>query len=166
MIQVSRKVHALTALIAALAPLHAWYERNLTLQAIQLSVTVRNARLDAIETAMGTSVIVRFFTGTQPANCATVDSGTLLAEGNMPSDWLAAASGGSKAKSGTWTITGVAAGTIGYFRVYESGSPSVCHIQGTVTATGGGGDMTVDNTSIAVAQVATVNTFTLSDANS
>jgi hypothetical protein len=166
MIQFSRKVRALSALIAAIAPLHAWCERNLTLQAIQLSTTVRNARLDAIETAMGTSVIVRFFSGSQPANCAAADSGTFLAEGNMPSDWLAAASGGSKAKSGTWTITGVAAGTIAHFRIYESGSPSVCHMQGSVTATAGGGDMTVDNTSIAAAQVATVNTFTLTDANS
>lgn len=133
--------------------------------AIQLSVAVRNARLDAIETTMGTSVIAEFRTGTQPADCATAASGTLLAQSSMPSDWLAAASGGSKAKLGVWTITGIAAGTIGYFRLYESGSPSVCHIQGTVTATGGGGDMTVDNTSIAVAQVATVNTFTLTDAN-
>lgn len=133
--------------------------------AIQLSVTVRNARLDAIETAMGTSVIVEFRTGAPPADCATAPSGTLLAQSSMPSDWLAAASGGSKAKAGTWTITGAGTGTIGHFRIYESGSPSVCHMQGTVTVTGGGGDMTVDNTSIAPLQVATVNTFTLTDAN-
>jgi hypothetical protein len=39
-------------------------------------------------------------------------------------------------------------------------------MQGTVTATGGGGDMTLDNVSIASSQAVTVNTFTLTDANS
>ena len=38
-------------------------------------------------------------------------------------------------------------------------------LQGTVTATGGGGDMTLDNTSIASAQTVTVSSFTLTDGN-
>lgn len=132
---------------------------------IQLSVPVRNARLDAIETAIGATPIVEFRTGSPPADCATASSGTLLAQSALPSDWLAAAAAGAKAKAGTWTITGIAAGTIGYFRIFDAQSPSTCHLQGTVTATGGGGDMTVDNTSIAAAQVATVTTFTLTDGN-
>lgn len=133
--------------------------------AIQLSIAVRNARLDAIETAIGAAPIVEFRTGAPAADCAAAPAGTLLAQSVIPSDWLAAAAAGAKAKVGTWTITGVGAGTIGHFRIYEPGSPSACHMQGTVTATGGGGDMTVDNTSIAISQVATVNTFTLTDAN-
>ena len=40
------------------------------------------------------------------------------------------------------------------------------HLQGSVTATGGGGDLTLDNAVIAVSQVVTINTFTLTDANS
>jgi hypothetical protein len=132
---------------------------------IQLSVSVRNARLDAIETQIGTAPIVEFRTGSPPADCAAASTGTLLAQSALPSDWMAAASAGAKAKAGAWTITGIAAGTIGYFRIMRSGSPSECDLQGTVTITGGGGDMTVDNTSIAVSQVATVNTFTLTDGN-
>lgn len=132
---------------------------------VQLSIAVRNARLDAIETQIGTAPIVEFRTGSPPADCATASSGTLLAASALPSDWMAAASAGAKAKSGSWTITGIAAGTIGYFRIMRAGSPSECDIQGTVTITAGGGDMTVDNTSIAVAQVVTVNTFTLTDGN-
>jgi hypothetical protein len=46
----------------------------------------------------------------------------------------------------------------------ESGSSLFA--QGTITATGGGGDMTLDNTSIASAQVVSVTSFTLTDANS
>lgn len=132
---------------------------------IQLSTAVRNARLDAIESTIGAAAIMELRSGAQPADCATAPSGTLLAQAALPSDWLAAASAGAKAKSGTWTLTGLAAGTIGHFRIYEPGSPSVCHIQGSVTATGGGGDMTVDNTSIAVGQAVTVNSFTLTDGN-
>ena len=133
--------------------------------ALQLSVSARNARLDAIETTVGTSPILRIRSGSAPADCATADSGTVLAEMTLPSDWMAAASSGSKAKSGTWSDSSAnATGTAAHFRIYDSGG-STCHLQGTVTATGGGGDLTLDNTSIASGQVVSVSTFTLSDAN-
>jgi hypothetical protein len=133
--------------------------------AIQLSATVRNARLDAIETAIGTSAVLKIRTGAPPANVATADSGTVLATLNLPSDWLAAASGGTKAKSGTWQDASAdATGTAAHFRIYASDG-TTAHLQGTVTATGGGGDMTLDNTSIASAQVVTITGFTLTDGN-
>ena len=133
--------------------------------AVQLSVAVRNARLDAIETSIGTSAVLRIRTGAPPATCATADSGTVLATLNLPTDWMAAASSGSKAKSGTWEdLTADNTGTAAHFRVYDSGG-TVCGIQGTVTATGGGGDMTLDNTSIASGQAVSITTFTLTDAN-
>ena len=69
---------------------------------LQYSTTVRNAKLDAIETAIGTAAVLKIRTGSAPANVATADSGTVLATLTLPSDWLAAASSGSKAKSGTW----------------------------------------------------------------
>jgi len=133
--------------------------------ALQLSTSARNALLDAIETATGTSAILRMRTGTVPATCATADSGTVLATANLPSDWMAAASGGTKALSGTWQDASAdAAGTVGHFRIYDSGG-TTCHLQGTVTATGGGGDMTVDNVVFAVAQVFNVTSFTLTAPN-
>jgi hypothetical protein len=134
--------------------------------AVQLSVAVRNARLDAVETNIGTSAVLRIRSGAPPATCATADSGTLLAEMSLPSDWMAAAASGSKALSGTWQdLSANAAGTAGHFRIYDSGG-TVCGIQGTITATGGGGDMTLDNTSIASGQQVTITSFTLTDANS
>lgn len=132
---------------------------------LQLSTSVRNARLDTIESTIGTSAILKIRTGAAPADCATADSGTVLATLNLPSDWMAAASGGSKAKSGTWSDTSAdATGTAAHFRIYDSGG-TTCHLQGTVTATGGGGDMELDNTSIASGQTVTIVTFTLSDNN-
>lgn len=133
--------------------------------AVQLSTTVRNARLDAIETTISTSPILKIRTGGAPATCATADSGTVLATITLPSDWMAAASSGSKSKSGTWQDSSAdATGTAAHFRIYDSGG-TTCHIQGTVTATGGGGDLTVDNTSFASGQSFTINSFTLTDAN-
>lgn len=133
--------------------------------AIQLSTTVRNARLDAIETAIGASAVLKIRTGSAPANCGTADSGTVLATVNLPSDWMAAASGGSKALSGSWVDSSADnTGTAAHFRLYASDG-TTCHLQGTVTLTAGGGDMTVDSTSFTAGQQFTVTGFTLSDAN-
>lgn len=132
---------------------------------IQFSTTVRNARLDTIESTIGTSAVLKIRTGTAPANVATADSGTVLATCTLPSDWMAAASSGAKAKSGTWEDTSAdATGTAAHFRIYASDG-TTAHIQGTVTATGGGGDLTVDNTSFAAGQAFTVTGFTLTDGN-
>lgn len=133
--------------------------------ALQFSVSVRNSRLDSIESTVGTSAILRIRTGAPPANCATADSGTTLATLNLPSDWMTAASGGSKSLSGVWQDSAAdATGTAGHFRIYDS-TGLTCHLQGTVTITGGGGDMELDNTSIAVGQQVTVTTFTLNEGN-
>jgi hypothetical protein len=132
---------------------------------VQLSTAVRNGRLDAIETVIGTSAVLKIRSGAQPADCATADSGTVLATINLPSDWAAAASGGSKAKSGTWQdLTADAAGTAGHYRLYASDG-TTCHEQGSITATGGGGDLTLDNTSIAAGQTVTITTWTKTDGN-
>lgn len=134
--------------------------------ALQLSTAVRNAMLDAIESTTGTSAILEIRTGSVPANCAAADSGTLLASMTLPSDWMAAASSGSKGLSGTWQDSSAnATGTAAHFRIKDSGG-TTCHLQGTVTATGGGGDLTLDNTSIASGQSVTISSFSLAAANS
>lgn len=131
--------------------------------AVQLSVAVRNARLDQIESTIGTAPTLEIRSGSVPANCAAADSGTVLATMTLPSDWMAAASSGSKAISGTWQDASAdATGTAGHFRIKVG---ATCHIQGTVTATGGGGDLTLDNTSIASGQQVTITSFTLTDGN-
>lgn len=133
---------------------------------LQYSTTVRNARLDAIETAVGTSAVLKIYVGSPPANCAAAATGTVLATVSCPSDWMAAASGGVKAKSGTWEDTSAdAAGTAGWFGVWDSGV-TTRHLQGTVTATGGGGDMTVDNAVFAAGQDFVIDTFSITTGNS
>lgn len=130
---------------------------------IQLSTTVRNALLDQIETTIGTSAILKIRTGAAPANPAAADSGTVLATLTLPSDWMAAASSGSKALSGTWQDTSAdATGTAAHFRIYDSGG-TTCHIQGTVGTSAT--DMIVDSVSFTATQQFTITTFTLTDGN-
>ncbi len=132
--------------------------------AVQYSVAVRNARLDAVETVIGTSPILRIRTGAPPANCAAARSGTVLATLNLPSDWMAAASGGTKALSGTWQdLSADATGTAGHYEIMDS--TGTTSMNRTVTATGGGGDMTVDNTSFAAGQQFTVTAYTKTAGN-
>lgn len=130
--------------------------------AVQYSVTVNNARLDAIETAAGASAKLRMYSGSMPANCAAAATGTLLADIALPSDWMAVASAGIKAKSGVWSGLGAAVGVAGYFRITDTAG-TTAHIQGTCGI--GTGDMQLDNTSIAVGQSVTVNSFTITAAN-
>ncbi len=137
--------------------------------AVQLNVATRNARLDTIESTNGTSCSLEIRTGAQPATCATAGSGTILATINLPTDWMAAASSGSKALSGTWQDASADnTGTAAHFRIYNSQATkdnTTCFMQGSVTATGGGGDLQVDNTSFAATQTFTITSFTLTDAN-
>lgn len=133
--------------------------------AIQYSTTVRNARLDVIETTIGISAVLKIRTGAKPANTSTADSGSVVSTVNLPTDWMAAASNGTKVKSGTWEdLAADATGTAGHFRLYASDG-TTCHMQGTVTLTAGGGDMTVDNTSFVAGQQFTITGFTLTAGN-
>lgn len=127
--------------------------------AFQFSTAARNAALDSIETAIGPSPIMRIRSGAAPANCAAADAGAVLATLNLPADFLAAAAAAVKAMSGTWQdLAADVAGTAGHFRIYDS-TGATCHIQGTCTITGGGGDMTIDNPALTVGQQFSVTSF-------
>ena len=130
--------------------------------ALQYSVAVNNARLDAVETATGASAKLRIYTGSAPANCAAAATGTLLVDMALPADWMNAASAASKTKLGTWSGTGAAAGTAGYFRIVDNAG-TTAHVQGTCGQ--GTGDLSLDNTNIAIGQTVSVNSFTLNAAN-
>lgn len=132
---------------------------------IQMSVDLRNARLDAIETTLGTGAIIKIRTGAQPANCAAADSGTVLATLTLASDWAGAASSGSKSLSSTPLDTlGLADDDAGHFRIYRSNG-TTCDYQGSVTATGGGGDLTLDDISIVTDQIVTITSWSITDGN-
>lgn len=140
---------------------------------LKLSTTVINAMLDAIEsgavvgqtTAIGTSPVLKLWGGTMPANCAAADatpSTNTLATITLGSDWASNASAGVKSFTST-PLTDASAdntGTLTHFRLYATGA-TVCHMQGTITATGGGGDMTVDNVSVTAGQQINVTSWSM-----
>lgn len=134
--------------------------------ALQLDVSMRNARLDAMETNVGTSPVLKIRSGAPPATVATADSGTVLATITLPVDWMANAASGTKAMAGTWSTSSAnAAGTAGHYRIYLTDG-TTAKMQGTVTATGGGGDLEVNNTVFASGQAFSITSYSWTDPNS
>lgn len=132
---------------------------------LQFSMAVRNARLAAIESAIGASAILKIRSGAAPSNAAAADAGTVLATLALPSDYLGSPSNAVVSLLGSWADSSAdASGTAGHFRIYASDG-STCHMQGSITATGGGGDMEVDNTSFAAGQAFSISAFSISEAN-
>lgn len=98
----------------------------------------------ALATDIGASSTIKIYSGSKPATPETAPSGTLLVTISI--------SGSFTSTSGVLTAADPAAaapaasGTAGYFRVATSGGTA--KLDGTVTATGGGGDMTLGSTTI------------------
>lgn len=125
--------------------------------AITTNTTFKNTILDGFDSAFNSGTL-EIRTGTAPGagNAAT---GTVLATITLPADALAAASGGTKGKNGTWQDASAdATGTAAHWRM--TGGSNI--VEGTVTATGGGGDMELDSTSITAGQTVTITSFTFS----
>lgn len=129
--------------------------------AFQLSIDARNATLQALETSIGASPILTINTSSPPADCASANTGTVLATMFLPTDWLGTPNAGNINLSGNWQdLSADASGTAAHFRLYDN-SGATCHMQGTITGTGSGGDMTLDNTNIAVGQQITITSFSI-----
>ena len=119
--------------------------------AIAVDETVGNAMLDAIESTIGASPTLEIRTGT------TIGAGTLLASIALPSDWLAAASGFTAAKAGTWSdSTADSSGTPGNFVIKQD---STVLLQGTAGV--GSGDLSFDTT-ISLGGTVTISSFSIS----
>lgn len=132
--------------------------------AVRLAVATRNAMADAVTTRADSgagAATIKIYTGPQPATGDTAPSGTLLVTFTCSDPSFSAAASGVITLDITPAIsaTGAAAGTAGWFRL-ESSTPANV-VDGSVTATGGGGDLTVDNTSIAVGQTVNLTSGTI-----
>lgn len=126
---------------------------------VQFSITVRDARLNAIEATIGPSPTLEIRTGAQPANCAAPSTGTLLVSLTLPADWENPASGGSATLNGTWSGTAVAGSPSGpwHWRMFAG---ATCHMQGDI-----GTDLILDATTITIGQTVTITTWTPTSGN-
>jgi hypothetical protein len=130
--------------------------------ALQFGTTLRNNMLDQIESTTGTAGKLRIWASTIRSNCGTADDATgtnKLAEIALPSDWMNAASGGTKTLLGSWTDAAADnTGTAVYFRLYDTAG-TTCHMQGTVGTSAS--DLIVDSTSFTAGQTFNITTFTI-----
>ena len=105
---------------------------------------------DVIGTALDADAgpgTIKVYTGTQPTNPNTAASGTLLCTFTLADPSFGAASTGSKTIQGTpLATTGVADGTAGWFRAADQSGDAV--MDGTVSATGGGGNLELNTTTV------------------
>lgn len=136
-----------------------------------ISTALRNQIADGFLNA-GTGInfdsgVLEIRSGAAPGPNAA-DGGTLLASITLPADAFGAAATGVCAKAGTWEDTSAdAGGTAAHFRIKQSGDTGGAtgatdeRIEGTVTATSGGGDIELDSTSISAGQTVTITSFSV-----
>jgi hypothetical protein len=131
--------------------------------ALKLSEAVRNATLDSRETTIGTAPTLEVWSGVEPDSMLDTPAGTLLATFTLPSDWMAAATGGVKEMTGSWSGTASATGDQTFFRILDSSA--VPHAQGSCSGTGGGGLLQLNTATITSAQTVAVTVFSWTEAN-
>jgi hypothetical protein len=125
---------------------------------LQYGVNLRNAKMNAVTTQLGATATLKIFSGTVPANCAAADPSGPLCTISLPNPPFATAVSGAIAKSGVWSASASGTGTAATYRIYDSSA--VCQLQGNVTT-----DLVLDNTAINSGQTVTVNSYTLTEAN-
>ncbi|MER5420351.1 hypothetical protein [Streptosporangium roseum] len=120
--------------------------------ATRLSTAARTAAADAVVDLLDAgsgAATIEIRSGSQPATANTTATGTLLATFTLADPAFGAASSGVATMASTpRTTTGVAAGDAGWFRAKDSSGATV--YDGSVTATGGGGQIELATVTISV----------------
>lgn len=112
------------------------------------------ATVYTVEIPAGASLIL--YTGSVPAVTAAA-TGTAVASIVLPSTpWVQATN--NVVKNNTWSVAAANAGTVTYYRLVNAAVTE--WEQGTITASGGGGDAIIDNTTVVAGQTVTCTTFT------
>jgi len=126
--------------------------------AFKISEETRNAQIDGIMSVIGAGTL-EIRTGTQPANTSSVATGTLLATMTIQNPAAVAAVSGSGVLTLPVSATAVAAGTMGWGRLKRSNGTAM--IDGTVTLSGGGGDIITSVISTNVDDIVQIISFQL-----
>lgn len=112
--------------------------------ALTLTAVAVQAMGAALATDIGSGSTIEIRTGAKPATPETAASGTLLATVAISGSFTS--SGGALTAADPAAVPVVATGTAAHFRLKTSGGTA--KLDGTVTATGGGGDMTLSTVSL------------------
>lgn len=114
-----------------------------------------NDLLDRYDTLFPSGSVLEIRTGASPG-AENAASGTLLVSITLPASPWAAASAGSKARSGIWSGTAIAAGTAGHYRLRNAADTH--REDGTIGE--GSGELSLNDTEINVDSPVTINSFT------
>lgn len=126
--------------------------------ALQYSTTHRTNAMTDIATQAGTSAVLKIWTGSPPATCATADTGTLLATLTCSASGLGTASSGVLTFNAITSATAGNPGTAGYFRIYPSAATSTnAVLQGLVGTSGS--DLNLNTTTISVGLTVAITNF-------
>lgn len=130
---------------------------------LKYSTALKNARLDAITSTVGTSALLKIYDGSQPAGPNTsITTQVLLATLTCnASAFAAGASAGVLTANAVSSANAGATGTASWFRLATNGGTAV--IDGTVGTTGT--DAIIDNTSIVNGQSVSCTSITITSAN-
>lgn len=112
--------------------------------ALTVAAASAQAMGSALATDIGSAAVIEIRSGSKPATPETAASGTLLVTITVSGSF--SSSGGVLTAADPASVSPAASGTAGYFRLKKSGGTAV--LDGTVTATGGGGDMQLGSTTI------------------
>lgn len=133
----------------------------------RLSTGMRNSFLANVAEELGGGVL-RFYSGAAPATTDAAPTGVVVATLEFHEDGFAAPNAGQMSKSSEpWEDPSAdASGTIGYARFTHDddaggASTTARRIDFSVTATGGGGDIEVQNTVVEEGQPIVVTNFVL-----
>lgn len=127
--------------------------------ATRISQAAQDAALDTF-TALLDGGYIEIRTGSQPTNPDTAASGTLLATITLNSPAFGASSAGvASADISGVNDTAVADGTAGWCRAYTSGAAAV--MDGSCSASGGGGDVQLVSVAVTTGQTLTVVSWTI-----
>lgn len=112
--------------------------------ALTIAVASAQAMGAALATDIGANPTIEIRSGSKPATPETAASGTLLATVAISGSFTS--TGGVLTAADPASVAPATSGTAQHFRLKKSGGTAV--LDGTVTATGGGGDMQLGSTTI------------------
>lgn len=124
--------------------------------AVGYSTTQRNARLDALTSALGANALLKIYDGTRPATGGAAT--TLLVTLTCGATFAPAASGGVLTANAITGASAVATSTATWARLSTSGGTFVADL--SVTVAGGGGDLQLTGTALITSGL-TVNVTSL-----
>lgn len=128
--------------------------------------TLRNNRLDQITSRVGGGALIRFYTGTRPANVATaVTTQTLLGTCTGGTPFAGSASGGTlTANAITQDSAADATGTATWFRIFQSNGTTAV-IDGDCGIAGSGAEAILNTISIVTGGPIQVTSLTFTEGN-